>query len=226
MPPCAALRSTASAAADKRYSLEVIRVIRLGFLSAVLFAISVASSSADAQRSVYTNFDAVAKPANTAIIVGRSVSAGPELVVLLNTSKGGVIEVLRSFGFNREQEFVLAVEPGTYSVHLLGAHGSPIGARDKSFSFSVSADESIYIGTFTNDWHRPGEGEVIGKVVESRIFGRSYCTKFLCSGYLDSEVRTPYTKVHLIDETPHLVDRLRAEVPILRETKVITRLAH
>jgi len=191
----------------------------------LLAFIALTAGCATGPRPVYVATDTKVKSNASALVVGRSVSEGPELVVLHNRKTNEVIAAIRSISFNREQEFVIALEPGSYVVHRLGVHGSPIGARDKPFEFSVRAGEAVYIGTFVNDWHPPAPNEVNGRLVEWRSFGRTACTKLLCSGYLDGSVTSPYGRVGLVDESAILLPKLQAEVPALFNARVTIRLA-
>jgi hypothetical protein len=170
--------------------------------------------------------DIAATSTKTAIVVGRSVSQGAELIVLYEPSTDKEYVAARSISFNREQSFVIAIEPGTYVVQAIGAHGAPIGAREKAFSFSVSAHEAVYIGTFINEFHPPAPDEVKGRVTTSRQYGRRTCTRLMCArGYRDTSIVPPYGRVAVVDETETLVPFLRESVPKLQNVAVKTRLA-
>lgn len=176
-------------------------------------------------RPIYTDLTASTGSSSYGTVIGRSVSSGPELVVLRDLKTNAVKTAIRSISLNREHEFVIALAPGTYAIHALGIHGAPIGARDKPFLFSVNAGEVVYVGTFVNEWHPPAPNEVSGVPVRSKPFGPMVCARLLCSGYLDVEIRAPYRNVTLVDESATLPGRLRAQVPDLAGANIVTRLA-
>jgi hypothetical protein len=187
-----------------------------------IFVVLVACASGP--RPIYV--DTKEKPQASAIVVGRSISSGAELVVLHNQGTNAVISAIRSVSLNREQEFVIALEPGTYVVQALGAHGYPISPRENPYTFTIAAREVIYIGTFVNEFHPPEPNEAKGPIVRSRIFGRTACKTLLCTGYLDFSVNPPFARVGIVDETETLLPRLRAEVPVLKDARITTRLAN